>query len=199
MMYTINQTFDISPMHTGTPLDRVRTCFPVDPSSTETTLNPCNYVTNAECPVTIDICPSLSSKCHDIQDYFELCKSAPCLTSFRITGRHKLNEKNSSAGFLECTQVVSSGIDRRARRACIAYCVAQRKDSYFLGWVHSSVYADMINTTDDVLHVYRWNGKVKEDEHGYSYPSMFDVHTPEDWLNHVTFERVKCSKTIIWK
>lgn len=42
------------------------------------------------------------------------------------------------------------------------------------------MYADAINTTEDVLHVYYWNGKVKENEYGCSYPPMFDVHAPEE-------------------
>ena len=180
MMHATNLTFGMSPMHTGTPMDRVRTCFPVDPSLKGTTLHPCNYIINTECPVTINICPSFSSKCQGTRRYFELCKSATCLMSFRMTGWHKLNENNSSVGFLECTQFVSSGIDRHTRRACIVYHLAQKNDYYFLGWVHSIVYADVINTIDDVLHVYLWNRKVKEDEHGCSYPSVFDVHTADE-------------------
>ena len=31
---------------------------------------------------------------------------------------------------------------------------SQTKDAYFLGWVHSIVYADVVNTIDEVLHVY---------------------------------------------
>lgn len=125
-MHVTNPTIGISLNNTGTPIDRVRTCSPCDPSSKGTTLHPCNHVTNDKYPVKIDICPSLSATCHGTRRYFELCKSATCLTSFRMTSRHKLNENNSAVGFLECTQFVSSCIDRRARRACIAYCLNQK-------------------------------------------------------------------------
>ena len=62
-------------------------------------------------------------------------------------------------------------------------------NSYYLGWVHSIVYADALNTTEDVLHVYCWTGKVKENKLGCYYPSMFDVHEPEEWLDHVTLKK----------
>ena len=129
---------------------------PCDPSSVASTRqlnNHRNLVINEECPVTIDICPSSSRSCHGTRRYFELSKSATCLTSFWMTDRHKLNDNNSTIGFLECTQFVSSGIDRGARRACIAYHHNQTTNSYYLGWVHSIMFADALNTTEDVLRV----------------------------------------------
>ena len=97
-MHATNQSFGISPMHTGTRIARVAT-FGFDPSSEGILVHPSNHPsdtttdysdTNTDCPVTTDICLYSSSKCHSTQRYFELCESATSLSLFWITGRQFL-------------------------------------------------------------------------------------------------------------
>ena len=106
-MHATNQSFGISPMYTGTTLDRVTT-FGFDHSSAGTD----HSDTNTECPVTIDICPSSPSKYHGTQRYFELGEATMSLSLFRITWLHKLNKNNKAVGFLECNHFILSGKQR---------------------------------------------------------------------------------------
>ena len=58
----------------------------------------------------------------------------------------------------------------------------------------SLVYADHVDSTEDVLNVYRWDGKLTSPETGVNYPAMFDEPLNGSWLRHVTLETINFSK-----
>jgi hypothetical protein len=60
--------------------------------------------------------------------------------------------------------------------------------------MHSLVYADHVKSSDDVLNVYRWDGKGTLHQDGVRYSTMFDEPLDESWLSHVTFQIIIFSK-----
>jgi hypothetical protein len=64
--------------------------------------------------------------------------------------------------------------------------------------VNSIVYVDVVNTAEDLLNVYRWSGELGSCANSDSYPAMFEECPPADWLDYVTFERVRFSEKVFW-
>ena len=56
------------------------------------------------------------------------------------------------------------------------------------------MYADHVDSTEDILNVYRWDGKLTCPAPGVNYPAMFDEPLNGSWLDHVTLETIKFSK-----
>jgi hypothetical protein len=143
-------------------------------------------------PLTLEL-GSCDSKSRGQRRHFEIT-SSKTLRVFWLHDRHSIKTNQQCVGFLECTQFISTGIPRCGRKTTIAYSVNGEENAYHLGWVHSLVYADHVKSSDDVLNVYRWDGKVTLHQDGVRYPTMFDEPLDESWLSHVTFQTIIFSK-----
>jgi hypothetical protein len=143
-------------------------------------------------PLSLDL-GCYGSKCRGIRRYFETTTSK-LLHVFTLNERHTIKKNHRCVGFLECTQFISTGLPRGGRKCTIAYSATGEMNTYHLSWVHSLVYADHDECVDDVLNVFRWDGKQTVDQNGFSYPSMFDESIEKSWLSHVTFETITFSK-----
>ena len=56
------------------------------------------------------------------------------------------------------------------------------------------MYTDHVHNTEDVLNVYRWDGKLTSPETGVNYPAIFDEPLNGSWLRRVTLETINFSK-----
>ena len=96
-----------------------------------------------------------SSRYRGQRRYFELTSSHTLSVSVLGNCYCRNSQATGQVGFVECTQFTSTGIPRNERKNAIAYSINGDKSAYHLGWVVSLVYTDHVDSTKDVLKVYR--------------------------------------------